>query len=158
MSNTEKKNKKFRQKFWEKLPIEQLNKDEWEALCDGCGKCCLHKLEDEETGNIEYTKISCRLLDDQTCKCGQYSIRKKFVPDCVVLSPVNISKVAYWLPNTCAYRLLYEGKPLFDWHPLVSGKKEAVHEAGISVRGICIPEFEIPEDEWEDHLMDDFQS
>lgn len=157
MNDTEMKNK-LRPKFWEQLPIEQLNKEEWEALCDGCGKCCLHKLEDEETGSIEYTKISCRLLDDHTCKCGQYSIRKNFVPDCVVLSPANIKKVAYWMPDTCAYRLLYERKPLFDWHPLISGSPESIHDAGISVRGVCVPEFEIPEDEWEDYVIDDFRS
>jgi hypothetical protein len=155
MKKEEEKRTRLRPKFWEQYVINELNESEWEALCDGCGKCCLHKLEDEESRAIEYTKISCRLLDCKTCKCGQYLIRKQFVPDCVVLSPRNIDKVAYWMPETCAYRLLYEKKPLYSWHHLISGSTETVHEAGISIRNICIPEFEIPEEEWEDHLFDE---
>ena len=155
MKNTKPKNSQIRSKFWEVYTINQLNEREWEALCDGCGKCCLHKLEDEESGQIESTKISCRLLDCQTCKCGQYSARKQFVPDCVVLSPSNINKVAYWMPKTCAYRLLYEKKSLYSWHPLISGSTESVHEAGISVKDVCIPEFEVPEEDWGDYIFDE---
>ena len=144
----------IRKEFWKHYKIDQLNINEWEALCDGCGKCCLQKLEDENTNEIEFTKISCRLLDTETCKCGQYANRKDFVPDCVVLTPRNLKSVAYWMPNTCAYRLLYEKKPLFDWHPLVSGTNETVHKAGVSVKGWAIPEFEVSQEDWEDYIIE----
>ena len=93
-------------KFWERKPLKSLNKKEWEALCDGCGKCCLNKLEDEDTGEVALTKVACRLLDDATCHCAQYDIRHQFVPDCIVMTPENIDDHAYWMPQTCAYRLL----------------------------------------------------
>lgn len=144
----------LRPDFW-KRPLNTLTPREWEALCDGCGKCCLNKLEDADTGEIFFTRIACRLLDDETCRCGQYEERKRFVPECVVLTPRTIGKVAYWMPATCAYRLRHEGKPLFDWHPLVSGRSESVHEAGQSVRGRTLPEYEVPEDDWEDHIIED---
>lgn len=145
----------LRRKFWEQIPMTSMTSHEWEALCDGCGKCCLNKLEDEDTQEIAFTNVACRLLDGQTCRCGQYDIRLQFVPECVVLSPDTIHKMAYWMPSTCAYRLLAEGKPLFDWHPLISGSAETVHDAGQSVRGWTVPEFEVPEDEWEDHIVED---
>jgi uncharacterized protein len=141
--------------FWERFGLDELTTAEWEALCDGCGRCCLNKLEDEDTGEIAFTRVACRLLDGDTCRCAQYPIRKRFVPDCVVLTPDTLADVAYWMPATCAYRLLHEGKPLREWHPLVSGDPEAVHRAGISVRGWTVPENEVPEDEWEDHLIED---
>lgn len=144
----------LRHKFWENVPLKKMTPKEWEALCDGCGKCCLNKLEDPDTQEVAFTRIACRLLDDSTCRCGQYEIRKQFVPDCVVLTPSNISKIAYWMPETCAYRLLYEGKTLQDWHPLISGRAESVHEAGVSVQGWTIPEFEVPEEEWEDYIIE----
>ncbi len=109
-----------RKRFWE-LPLAKLRPEEWEALCDGCGKCCLNKLEDDDTGEVAFTKVACRLLDGDTCRCGQYDIRLQFVPECIVLTKESIAKVAYFMPTTCAYRLRHEGKPLFDWHPLVSG-------------------------------------
>ncbi len=140
--------------FW-KQPLASLTPREWEALCDGCGKCCLNKLEDADTGEVFFTRISCRLLDTETCRCGQYEERKRFVPECVVLSPKTIGEVAYWMPSTCAYRLRHEGKPLFDWHPLISGDPESVQAAGESVRGWTLPEFEIPEEDWEDHIIED---
>ena len=143
----------LRPKFWER-PLTSLNPREWEALCDGCGKCCLNKLEDEETGEIAFTRVACRLLDGESCRCAQYEIRKQFVPECVVLTPKTIAKVAYWLPVTCAYKLLHEGKPLFDWHPLNSGDPESVHAAGMSVRGWTVPEFEVPEEDWEDYIVE----
>lgn len=145
----------LRPNFWERVPLKSMQKKEWEALCDGCGRCCLNKLEDEETAEIAFTRIACRLLDGESCRCAQYEIRKQFVPECVVLTPGNIDKHAYWMPETCAYRLLAEGKPLAEWHPLISGSHETVHEAGISVRGWTVPEFEVPEEEWEDHIIDD---
>ncbi len=135
--------------------MNELSPREWEALCDGCGKCCLHKLEDADTQEVAFTRISCRLLDDQTCRCTHYEGRRTFVPDCVVLTPRNIHKNAYWMPVTCAYRLLAEGRPLHDWHPLISGTPETVHAAGVSVRGITVPEFEVDEDDWEDHIIEE---
>ncbi len=141
-------------RFWERKPLSQLNDQEWEALCDGCGKCCLNKLEDEDTGEVALTCVACRLLDDESCQCAQYPIRHQFVPECVVLTPKNIAEIAYWMPETCAYRLLFDGKPLYDWHSLNSGTAQTVHDAGISVQGWTVPEFEVPEDEWEDHIID----
>ena len=141
--------------FWKHKPLKSLTSEEWEALCDGCGKCCLNKLEDEDTGEVALTRIACRLLDDQSCKCGQYPIRHKFIPDCIVLKPSNIDENAYWMPKTCAYRLLWSGQPLFDWHPLISGNPETVHTANISVRGMTLSEFDINEEDWEDHIIEE---
>lgn len=143
-----------RPRFWEKVPLSRMTPTEWEALCDGCGKCCLLKLEDADTAEIAFTRVGCRLLDPDTCRCGQYEIRKSIVPDCVVLTPETLPKIAYWMPDTCAYRLLFEGKKLENWHPLISGNPESVHHAGISVLGQVIPEYEVDEDELENYLLD----
>jgi len=116
-----------------------MSQDEWESLCDGCGRCCLVKLEDEETGDIALTDIACRLLDNQRCKCKKYDTRHEIVPDCVRLTPKNISQLK-WMPKCCAYRLLAEGKDLAWWHPLISGNKETVHQAGISIQGKTVSE------------------
>lgn len=124
--------------FWEK-PLRELSRPEWESLCDGCGKCCLHKMEDETTGAIYPTNVTCKLLDRHSCRCSNYRERKAFVPDCVRLTAELAGKLS-WLPSTCAYRLRSEGKPLPDWHHLVSGDPEAVHRAGMSVRGWTISE------------------
>lgn len=145
----------LRERFWERVPLDRLTPREWEALCDGCGKCCLNKLEDPETGEVAFTRIACRLLDDETCRCAHYEVRKRLVPDCVHLTPANIAEIAYWMPQTCAYRLLWEGKPLAPWHPLISGSPESVHEAGVSVRGLTVPEFDVPEEDWEDHIIEE---
>jgi len=142
-------------RFWEKKPLKSLSPKEWEALCDGCGKCCLNKLEDEDTGQVELTCVACRLFDDTTCRCAQYEIRHQFVPECIVMTPENIDQHAYWMPRTCAYRLLWQGKPLHDWHPLISGTPESVHAAGVSMKGRTVPEFEIDEDDWEDHIIEE---
>ena len=142
-------------RFWEKTPLNRLTQKEWEALCDGCGKCCLNKLEDEETGEVALTRVACRLFDDTTCRCAQYDIRHQFVPECISLSPQNMDRNMYWMPETCAYKLLYQGKPLFDWHPLISGTAQSVHDAGVSMQGATLPEFEVDEDEWEDHLIEE---
>jgi uncharacterized cysteine cluster protein YcgN (CxxCxxCC family) len=145
----------LRPRYWERVPMQRMTEAEWEALCDGCGKCCLNKLEDPDTAEIAFTRVACRLLDDSTCRCSQYEIRRQFVPECVVLTPKTISKVAYWLPATCAYKLLHEGRPLYDWHPLISGTAESVHAAGESVQGWTIPEYEVDEDDWEDYIIED---
>ena len=144
-----------RPRFWEHYPLEKLNRAEWEAVCDGCGKCCLNKLEDEDTGEVALTCVACRLLDDQSCRCAQYPIRHQFVPECIVLTPKTLIDNMYWLPMTCGYRLLHEGRPLYDWHPLISGDPETVHAAGVSVRGMTIPEFEVDEDDWENHIIEE---
>ncbi|WP_432280444.1 YcgN family cysteine cluster protein [Tropicimonas omnivorans] len=144
----------LRPQFWENVPLPEMTGAEWEALCDGCGKCCLNKLEDEETGEVAYTRIACRLLDDATCRCTHYETRHSFVPDCVTLSPDNIATNAYWMPVTCAYRLLWEGRPLEDWHPLISGDPGTVHKAGVSCRNITVSEFDVPEEDWEDYLIE----
>lgn len=146
---------KLTPRFWERKPLHKLSQREWEALCDGCGKCCLNKLEDEDTGEVALTRVACRLLDDESCHCTQYDIRHQFVPECIVLKPENLDTHAYWMPQTCAYRLLWEGKPLFDWHPLISGRSDSVHQAGVSVQGITVSEFETPEEEWEDHIIEE---
>ncbi len=145
----------LRPRFWERVPLRNLAPREWEALCDGCGKCCLNKLEDEETAKVVFTRVACRLLDDELCRCVHYETRKQIVPECVVLTPENIADIAYWMPRSCAYRLLYEGKPLYDWHPLISGDPETVHAAGMSVRGWTVPEFDVPVEDWEDHVIDE---
>jgi uncharacterized cysteine cluster protein YcgN (CxxCxxCC family) len=145
----------LRPRYWERVKLAEMTPREWEALCDGCGKCCLNKLEDADTGEVALTRIACRLFDDATCRCGNYEIRKQIVPECVVLTPKSLRTHAYWMPVTCAYRLLYEGKPLPDWHPLLTGRAESVFEAGVSAQGITIPEYEVDEDDWEDHIIEE---
>jgi uncharacterized cysteine cluster protein YcgN (CxxCxxCC family) len=126
--------------FWRTKSLQDMSKSEWESLCDGCGNCCLHKMR-LPSGVLQRTNVACRLLDTHTARCGNYAKRKRLVPDCVVLSVGTVRGVD-WLPKTCAYRLLAEGKDLFDWHPLISGDPESVHAAGISVRGRCVSERE----------------
>jgi uncharacterized cysteine cluster protein YcgN (CxxCxxCC family) len=142
-------------RFWEKKPLTKMSPAEWEALCDGCGKCCLNKLEDEDTEEVALTRVACRLLDDATCRCAHYENRHQFVPDCIVLKPDNLDTHAYWMPLTCAYRLLWQGKPLYDWHPLISGTAQSVHDAGISVQGNTVSEFDTPFEEWEDYIIEE---
>ena len=125
--------------FWRRKSLGEMTPEEWESLCDGCGKCCLHKIEYEDTGQLCYTNVACKLLDLKTCQCSRYAERQRFVPDCVQLSPENVGSLA-WMPSTCAYRLLAEGKDLPDWHPLVTGDPDSVHRAGQSVLGRCVPE------------------
>jgi len=129
--------------FWERKTLAEMTSAEWESLCDGCGKCCLLKLQDVDTNVVDYTNVACRLLDDETCRCKRYEERQRFVPDCVVLSAGNVGRLA-WMPSTCAYRLVAEERPLPDWHYLVSGNRETVHLAGQSVRGRTVAEVDAP--------------
>ncbi len=142
-------------RFWERKALKDMSEREWEALCDGCGKCCLNKLEDEDTGEVALTRVACRLFDDATCRCTQYDIRHQFVPECITLRPVNLDTHLYWMPETCAYKLLWQGKPLYDWHPLISGTPDSVHAAGVSMQGQTVAEFEIAEEDWEDHIIEE---
>jgi uncharacterized cysteine cluster protein YcgN (CxxCxxCC family) len=139
--------------FWQVKQLHEMTPQEWESLCDGCGRCCLVKLEDEDTGIIYTTDVSCRLLDCSTCRCTDYANRHQLVDDCIKLDPDNVDELG-WLPATCAYRLVWEGKPLEDWHPLVSGSSETVHEAGISVRGRVTNETEVEIDDLPDRIVD----
>ena len=138
-------------RFWENVPLDKLDRAQWEALCDGCGKCCIHKLEDEDTGELHATNVACRLLDRRSGACSNYKHRHAFVPECIRLTPAKLKQLD-WLPPTCAYVLRAEGKPLPEWHYLVSGDRESIHIAGKSVRGWTISEDDAGELEY--HLID----
>ncbi len=137
--------------FWKTTPLAAMSRAEWEALCDGCGRCCLHKLEDIDSGRLFYTSVVCRLFDDERCRCTHYAERNRLVPDCLVLTPDNLDGIDF-LPDTCAYRLLNEGRDLPDWHPLVSGDPDSVHRAGISVRGKVISETYVHPDDLANYI------
>jgi len=126
-------------RYWETTPLSVMDPGQWESLCDGCGKCCLEKFEEEETRHIVYTNVACKLLDHDTCRCMNYARRSSLVHDCIELSPTTVED-PYWLPSTCAYRLVCEGKALPDWHPLISGNPDSVRWAGHSVAGRVIAE------------------
>jgi len=139
--------------FWKRKSLAEMTDSEWESLCDGCGRCCLVKLEDEDTAEIYFTDVGCRLLDGQSCRCSDYRNRTKKVDDCVRLRPENVGELN-WLPPSCAYRLLAEGRDLYWWHPLVSGDAESVHIAGVSVRGrLSGSEEEVDAEELEDRIV-----
>lgn len=138
-------------RFWESVPLAKMSRAQWESLCDGCGKCCIHKLEDEETGEVLTTNVACRLLDRRSGQCSDYRNRRAYVPECVRLTPAKLRQLD-WLPSTCAYRLIDEGQPLPEWHHLVSGDPESVHKAGISVRGWTVSEVEAGD--LEDHVVE----
>jgi uncharacterized cysteine cluster protein YcgN (CxxCxxCC family) len=140
--------------FWQRKTLAEMTTAEWESLCDGCGRCCLNKLEDEDTGEIFFTDVGCRLLDDRSCRCRDYENRTATVEDCLQLTPQNVGELT-WLPPTCAYKLLAEGRDLYWWHPLISGDPESVHAAGVSVRGrVAAREDQIGEEELEDHIVE----
>lgn len=138
--------------FWNIKKPGEMTPEEWESLCDGCGRCCLHKLEDIDTGLLFYTAVACRLLDGETCRCGDYAHRTARVSDCLVIDRTDSAQHA-WLPRSCAYRALAEGRPLEWWHPLVSGNPDTVREAGISVAGRTMPEESVPVEDYEDHII-----
>lgn len=141
--------------FWQGRALEDLNPKEWEALCDGCGRCCLNKLEDEDTGEIYLTRLACGLLDIGSCRCSDYANRKAKMPDCVQIDPAKARSLP-WLPATCAYRLVAEGRDLYWWHPLVSGRADTVHEAGISVRKIARSEKGVKLETYWKYIISDF--
>ena len=140
--------------FWRRKSLREMTKSEWESLCDGCGRCCLVKLEDaDDSSRTYFTDVGCRLLDGDTCRCRDYSHRSARVKDCVRLTPRNINRIV-WLPPTCGYRLVADGRDLYWWHPLVSGDPETVHQAGISVRGrVGASEDDVEEDQLEDRIV-----
>ena len=139
--------------FWQTKTLAEMTPAEWESLCDGCGRCCLNKLEDPDDGELVHTDVACHLLDLGTCRCSDYSRRFEIVPDCVQLSPANIADLNF-MPPSCAYRRLAEGRSLAWWHPLVSGDPETVHFAGISVRGRAVSEAGVADADLEDHIVD----
>lgn len=139
--------------FWEEKSLSEMSQAEWEALCDGCGRCCLIKLEDEDTGTIITSDVHCKLLDGDTCECTDYPNRQRKVPDCIKLTPQNVTEIA-WIPKTCAYRRLSEGKGLAWWHPLITGEMQTIVDVGVSVRGRTVNERDVKADEWEDHVVD----
>jgi uncharacterized protein len=138
-------------RFWEDTPLDQLDRAQWEALCDGCGKCCLHKLEDDETGELHATNVACKLLDRRSGRCSDYKHRHAYVPDCIRLTPAKL-RTMDWLPSTCAYVLRADGLPLPEWHHLNSGDPDSVHRAGASVRGWTISEIDAGDLEY--HVID----
>ena len=139
--------------FWKTKSLEEMNTQEWESLCDGCAQCCLQKLEDMDTREVYVTQIVCGLLDLETCQCTSYGERSKLVPTCVTMTP-NDARNIKWMPSTCAYRLIAENRPLPEWHPLVSGSKESVVEADISIKDKVISENDVAESDWPDYIVE----
>ncbi len=143
---------KLREGFWQDTALRDMSKAEWEALCDGCGRCCLVRLEDEDSGEIYETNVACRLFDAQTCRCMDYARRHVRVPECARLTADNVEQFA-WLPETCAYRRLAEGRGLPEWHPLVSGDPHGARRAGVSVFGTTVREQDVDQEDLEDHII-----
>jgi uncharacterized protein len=139
--------------FWENKKLDEMTPTEWESLCDGCAKCCLHKLEDEDTGELFYTAVACKLLDLSNCRCSNYDNRFSLVPSCLKVKLENPALFTM-LPESCAYRKIHEGKPLEPWHPLISKTMDTVHANGVSILGKAFSEDEVPEEEYEDYLID----
>jgi len=141
----------LRNKFWE-LPLDELSSEEWEKLCDGCGRCCLKKFADEDSNEISYTRVVCRYFDEQTSLCGNYAARTELVADCLDVREMNL-QVSTWMPDSCAYRLRFNGEELFDWHPLLAGSREKMATAGILLKGRVISEEYVHPDGFEEHLI-----
>ncbi len=140
--------------FWKTKRLAEMTRQEWESLCDGCARCCLEKIEDADTGEVAYTAVACPLLDSQRCRCRRYAERHRLIPDCLVMTPETVGKF-YWLPRTCAYRLVAAGRDLPPWHPLVSGDPDSVHRAGISVRGKVVAQRYVDLAHLEAYIIDD---
>jgi uncharacterized protein len=139
--------------YWKTKSLAEMTTLEWENLCDGCGLCCLNKLEDWETGEVVFTSVACKLLDGESCRCKDYPNRQATVPDCIQLTPDQVETIA-WLPPSCGYRLVYEGRDLYWWHPLLSGDPDTVHQAGISAKGRTVSEEHVPVEDFEDFVCD----
>ncbi len=139
--------------FYETKSLADMTPEEWESLCDGCGKCCTIVLQEEDNGTLWRTNVACKLLDLNTVRCCDYANRHTRVPSCVKLNPDNIADL-HWMPGTCAYRLLSEGEPLPDWHPLKTGTRQSVIDAGIGVHGTLVSETDVEDDDLEDHIID----
>lgn len=139
--------------FWKTKTLDQMDGAEWESLCDGCGKCCVVKLEDEDTKELAYTRLHCRLFDGSSCQCSDYVNRRKHVPDCVQLTP-EIVRTVDWLPRTCAYLLVHEGKDLPGWHHLICGDRQRIHDTGHSIRGRTVSEDTVFEEDEIDWVID----
>jgi uncharacterized cysteine cluster protein YcgN (CxxCxxCC family) len=129
-----------------------MSTEEWESLCDGCARCCLHKLQDDASGEVYYTGVRCRYLEESQCRCSDYANRSRLMPNCIRLTPQSLGEL-HWLPQTCAYRMLAQGLPLANWHPLVSGDPDSVHEAGISIRGRAISDEFVHPDGYDEHIV-----
>ncbi|NAW35496.1 YcgN family cysteine cluster protein [Halomonas alimentaria] len=142
----------MRERFWEQYPLEELTAEEWEALCDGCGQCCLLKFQDDETGELAVLNLACELLDIHSCRCSDYPNRLARVPECTQLTPERVDEFR-WLPRSCAYRRVAEGRKLAAWHPLLSGDPERVHRKGVSVRSFAVSSRGVPEEHYEDHII-----
>ena len=143
----------MRDRYWESTALADMTEQEWEALCDGCGRCCVIKLEDEDTGELHYTDVACRYLDCERCRCTSYQSRSAKVPDCLRVTQTFLAERANLLPETCAYRQLHEGRALEPWHPLISGDPDTVIAAGISMRGELISEVLVNPEDYENHLI-----
>jgi len=139
--------------FWKTTSLEDMTQQQWESLCDGCGRCCLNKLEDWDTGEIAWTNVACRLLDSSSCRCSDYENRQAKVPECISLTPDAVRSIA-WLPPSCGYRLVAEGRDLYWWHPLISLDPQTVHQAGVSVRDRTVPEEGMEPEDFENHIVD----
>ncbi len=139
--------------FWQAQDLKSLTRSQWESLCDGCGKCCLHKLQDEDDDQVYYTDVACRYLDPQTARCTDYTSRLQNVPGCLNLTPATLYDCYWWLPPSCAYRRLAEGKNLPAWHPLISGQADSVVTAGHSVANRSVSESELDEDLWQERVV-----
>lgn len=140
------------EKFWQEKSLSQMSKEEWESLCDGCGRCCLNKLEDEDSGEIYFTNVVCKLFDNEQCACSDYDNRMNSMPDCMILSVDNVAALEV-MPSTCAYSLLWRGKPLPDWHPLITGTKQSVIDADMVISGKVVSEEHIHYEQLPEHLI-----
>tara|TARA_R110002072_G_scaffold24747_3_gene83680 strand:+ start:17471 stop:17932 length:462 start_codon:yes stop_codon:yes gene_type:complete len=140
--------------FWQTKPLQEMSQQEWESLCDGCGLCCLQKLQDEDTDEIFFTRVSCQFLDCQSCRCKVYANRFEYLPECLNLTLDNLESTLPWLPSSCAYKLVYEGQALPEWHHLNSKNKNTIHSLNLSIKNKVVNELDVDEDDWQDYIID----